>query len=58
MDRLTETLEAIQEELADDEFDIEYSVSSNHVLVCSVLLCLRFLSVPPVVWCSYRQTTS
>lgn len=27
MDRLTDTLESIQEELADDDFDIEYSVS-------------------------------
>jgi hypothetical protein len=28
MEQLTDTLEAIQEDLADDEFDIEYSVSS------------------------------
>lgn len=27
MDQLTDTLEAIQEELGDDDFDVEYSVS-------------------------------
>ncbi|KAK9895269.1 Frataxin [Cystobasidium minutum MCA 4210] len=27
MDQLTDTLEALQEELADDDFDVEYSVS-------------------------------
>lgn len=34
MDQLTDTLEALQEELADDDFDVEYSVSlCFHVIV-------------------------
>ena len=33
MDQLTDTLEALQEELADDDFDVEYSVSFPFLLL-------------------------